>query len=209
MILSTLLLLIALVAVASPSHAQDTDDLRGYLGVRLGIAAASDSDVGASLGTTPIEQVLGVSVGLNFSRYLGVEIAGDGWEPNMRFGGRTVGEFAIYTGLVLLRARYPMLDGRLTPYALSGLGIAYTEFNDRKRPGFDLDISGTSVGVAGAVGAGLEYFVANNIAIGLETKYIISRDQHLRLLGQSRRLDLDTLLATAGIKFLFPEVKGR
>jgi opacity protein-like surface antigen len=209
MIPRTLLLLLALLAVAPPSHAEDTEDLRGYLGVRLGISAAYDTDVGGGLGMTPNEQVLGVSVGLNLGRYLGVELAGDGWERNMRFGGRTIGEFAMYTGMPLLRARYPLLDGRLTPYALAGLGIGYTEFNDRKQPGFGLDVGGTAWGVAGALGVGLDYFVANNIAIGLETKYIILRDQHVRLNGRRQSLDLDTLLATGGIRLFFPEVKGR
>ena len=63
--------------------------------------------------------------------------------------------------------------------------------------------------MAGALGLGLEYFVANNIAIGIETKYIISRAQELRFNGPEQSLDLDTLLGTAGIRILFPEVKGR
>ena len=209
MILRTTLLVLALVAVAPSVQAEDTDDVRAYLGVRLGISAASDTDVGGGLGASPNEQVLGVSVGVNLGRYLGVELAGDGWERNMRFGGRTIGEFSMYTGMPLLRARYPLLDGRLTPYALAGLGVAYTEFNDRKQPGFGLDIGGTSWGVAGALGVGLEYFVANNIAIGIEAKYIISRNQEVRVNGRQQSLDLDTLLATAGIRLLFPEVKGR
>ena len=52
-------------------------------------------------------------------------------------------------------------------------------------------------------------FVANNIALGLEAKYIISRDQDIRVNGRQQSLDLDTLLATAGIRLYFPEVKGR
>src|SRR5688572_32916311 len=88
-------------------------------------SAASDTDVGGGLGATPNEQVLGVSLGVNFNRYLGLELAGDGWERNMRLGGRTIGEFAMYTGMLTLRARYPLLDGRLTPYALAGLGVGY------------------------------------------------------------------------------------
>jgi opacity protein-like surface antigen len=209
MALTTTLLLLTLLAVAPSSHAQDTDDFRGYLGVRLGITAAYDTDIGAGLSATPNEQVLGVSVGVNLGRYLGVELAGDGWERNMRLGGRTIGEFAMYTGMATVRARYPLLEGRLTPYALAGLGVGYTEFNDRKRPGFGLDIGGSSWGVAGALGVGAEYFVANNIAIGIETKYIISRDQEVRVNGRQQSLDLDTLLTTAGIRIFFPEVKGR
>ena len=206
---TTILLLLTLLAIAPSVHAQDTEDLRAYLGARLGITAAVDTDVGGGLGATPNEQILGVSVGVNLGRYLGIEIAGDGWERNMRFGGRTIGEFAMYTGVPMLRARYPLLEGRLTPYALAGVGIGYTEFNDRKQPGFGVDVGGTSWGVVGAVAVGLEYFVANNIAIGVETKYVISRDQEVRVNGRQQSLDLDTLLTTGGIRLFFPEVRNR
>jgi opacity protein-like surface antigen len=209
MALTTILLLLTLLAVPALSHAQDTDDIRGYLGVRLGITAAYDTDIGGGLSATPNEQVLGVSLGVNLGRYLGVEIAGDGWERNMRLGGRTIGEFAMYTGMPTVRARYPLLEGRLTPYALAGVGVGYTEFNDRKRPGFGVNVGGSSWGVVGALGVGVEYFVANNIAVGIEAKYVLSRGQEVRVNGRQQSLDLDTLLATAGIRLFFPEVKRR
>ena len=59
------------------------------------------------------------------------------------------------------------------------------------------------------LGVGAEYFVANNIAIGVETKYAIACDQDVRVDGRKQSLDLDTLLATAGIRLYFPEVRGR
>jgi opacity protein-like surface antigen len=209
MLATLITVVLALLTLPSSAQAEDTGDLRGYLGVRLGISA-SDTDLGGGLGATANEQVLGIAVGVNLNRYLGVEVAGDGWERNMRFGGRTIGEFAMYTGVLAIRARYPaVLDGRLSPYALAGLGVGYTEFNDRKRPGFGLDIGGSSLGVVGALGLGVDYFVANNIAIGIETKYIISRDQDIRLNGVRQSLDLDALLATGGIRLLFPETSGR
>lgn len=209
MSLAIVLALVAAVAVATPCRAEDTADMRGYLGLRLGVSAARDTDVGGGLGATSHEQVLGVSIGLNLGRHLGVELAGDGWERNMQLGGRTIGEFSMYTVAPYLRLRYPLAEGRLTPYALAGAGIAYTEFNDRKRPGFDVAVGGTSWGIAGAVGAGIEYFVANNIAIGFETKYVILRDQEVRFNSGRQALDLDTLLMTVGIRIFFPETKSR
>jgi opacity protein-like surface antigen len=203
-----MLILPALLQLTTPSYARDTDGLRGYLAARLGLAAGIDSDVGAGLEATTIEQVVGVSAGVNINRYLGVELAGDGWERNMRLD-RTVGEFAIYTVAPFLRLRYPMLDGGVTPYALVGVGVGYTEFNDRKRPGFDVDVGGKSWGVAGGIGGGVDYFVANNIAIGLEMKYLVLRNQDIRFNGRRRALDLDTVLVSAGIRFLFPEAQGR
>jgi opacity protein-like surface antigen len=209
MVLVTTVMLLTVLGLAFPCFARDTDDIRGYLGVRLGLSAAPDTDVGGGLGLTANEQVLGVTLGVNLGRHLGVEIAGDGWERNMRFGGRTIGEFAMYTVMPYVRLRYPVLEGRVSPYALAGLGIAYTEFNDRKPPAFGVDVGGVDWGVAGAVGVGIEFFVANNVAVGFETKYIVSRDQHLRFNGGRQSLDLDTFLMTGGIRILFPETKSR
>jgi opacity protein-like surface antigen len=200
------LVMLGTLGLVTSCLAQDTDQLRGYLSARLGIASAIDTDVGGGLDATAHEQVLGVSVGVNVNRHLGVELRGDGWERNMQLG-RTIGEFAIYTVAPYLRLRYPVLDARLTPYALVGVGLGYTEFNDRKKPGFDVDVGGTSWGVAGGVGLGLEYFVANNIAIGAETKYVVLRDQDVRFNGRRQSLDLDTVLTTVGIKLLFPEAR--
>lgn len=200
------LVMLGTLGLVTSCLAQDTDQLRGYLSARLGIASAIDTDVGGGLEATAHEQVVGVSVGVNVNRHLGIELRGDGWERNMQLG-RTIGEFAIYTAAPYLRLRYPVLDGRLTPYALVGVGLGYTEFNDRKKPGFDVDVGGTSWGVAGGVGLGLEYFVANNIAIGAETKYVVLRDQDVRFNGRRQSLDLDTVLMTVGIKFLFPEAR--
>lgn len=200
------LVMLGTLGLVTSCLAQDTDQLRGYLSARLGIASAIDTDVGGGLEATAHEQVVGVSVGVNVNRHLGIELRGDGWERNMQLG-RTIGEFAIYTAAPYLRLRYPVLDGRLTPYALVGVGLGYTEFNDRKKPGFDVDVGGTSWGVAGGVGLGLEYFVANNIAIGAETKYVVLRDQDVRFNGRRQSLDLDTVLTTVGIKFLFPEAR--
>ena len=42
-----------------------------------------------------------------------------------------------------MRARFPVLDGRLVPYVVTGLGASYTDFNDTRivkfasaRPGY-------------------------------------------------------------------------
>ena len=50
----TIALGLGLLLVAPSAEAQDTDDLRGYLNVRLGITAASDTDVAASDRSTSI-----------------------------------------------------------------------------------------------------------------------------------------------------------
>ena len=46
----------------------------------------------------------------------------------------------------------------------------YSEFNDRKPPGANLQIDTKDFTVAGALGAGIDYFVTSNIAVNFEAK---------------------------------------
>jgi opacity protein-like surface antigen len=80
-----------------------------------------------------------------------------------------------------LRLRYPVLDGRVVPYALAGVGVGYVERNDRKQAGMGVDIENSTWGVAAALGAGVEYFVASNIALGLEARYLTNRGHTVRI----------------------------
>ena len=105
-----------------------------------------------------------------------------------------------------LRLRYPLRQGRLTPYALAGVGVSFTEINDQKEPvfDFDIDIDGNTWDVVGALGAGVEYFVASNIALGMEAKYLISRGHEIRLEGRTSDVKLDSLLFSFGLRIFFP-----
>ena len=58
----------------------------------------------------------------------------------MRLGGRTIGEFAMYTAMPLLRARYPVLEGRLhapvdTVYPIENIKEALTHADKGGRNG--------------------------------------------------------------------------
>jgi opacity protein-like surface antigen len=213
-VVTTLLIaavLVVTLSIARPATAFDGDAVRGYLGIRLGAAVVVDTDVRPGVeAMSRIEQLTGVTVGFNLSRHLGVEIAADGYELNLGVPGlprgKTVGEYAIYTVVPQLRVRYPMLGDRLTPYAIAGIGVGYNEFNDTKEPvfRFDLDVGGETFGAVGALGAGVEYFVANNIAVGVETKYLLSRWHEIRLQGSDRASTLDSVLFTIGLRLLYP-----
>ena len=50
-----------------------------------------------------------------------------------------------------VRVRYPLLGGRLTPYALAGVGVAFTEFNDRKPPGYDVAVETPGTVLVGTI----------------------------------------------------------
>lgn len=188
------LLIVALSAV--PSWAQDSDQSRYYLHLR-GHGSSPFTD---------IHDLLGASVGVNFNRYWGVELSAEGFERRLRVNGSALGEYLVVPLVPQVRLRYPVFDGRLTPYVLGGVGAALTEFNDRKRPGagVSVDIPGSTV--VGVIGGGVEYFLADNVAAGVEIKYLIA-DQTVRINGVSRSEDLDSLYSAFGLRLFFPEHK--
>ncbi|HEY7517914.1 MAG TPA: outer membrane beta-barrel protein [Methylomirabilota bacterium] len=191
-----LALLIAALSV-SPSWAQDSDRSRYYLHLR----GHGSSPV------TDVHDMLGASVGFNFNRYWGAEFAVDGFERRLRVNGLALGEYLVVPLVPQVRFRYPVLDGRLTPYVLGGVGAALTEFNDRKRPGFGVSVDAPSSTVVGVIGGGFEYFLAENVAAGVEIKYVIAGEQTVRINGVARSEDLDSLYSSFGLRLFFPEGK--
>ena len=64
--------------------------------------------------------------------------------------------------------------------------------------------------LAGALGAGVEYFVTTNVAIGLEVKYVISRGHELRIAGQPvGDGTLDSVLLSVGVRAFLGRIGGR
>jgi opacity protein-like surface antigen len=105
-----------------------------------------------------------------------------------------------------VRARYPVLNDRLTPYVIAGAGIGFGEFNDWEVPVNLFPIGGgPDVTVpAVAVGAGLEYYLADNVAVGVDARHFFLFDTEVEIAGQKRDLSLDTVALTAGIRLFFP-----
>jgi opacity protein-like surface antigen len=187
--------LLVVVLSATAGWAQDSDQLRYYLHIR-GHGSSPFTDV---------HDLFGASVGANFNRYWGAELAVDGFERRIRFNDRVLGEYAIMPIVPQVRFRYPVLDDRLTPYAIAGVGVAFTEFNDRKKPGFGVSVDIPASTMVGTVGAGLEYFIAHNIAAGVEVKYLIAGDQTIKINGVSRTEEIDSLITSFGLRLFFPE----
>lgn len=202
MALATLLLVLGF---ASAPLAQDRDAPRFYLGPRMGVGVPL-KDKPASGIDLSTDRVTGLVAGVSLGRYLGVEVAADHWESSLRPDGlHTVGEYGLFFVVPQLRLRYPLLEDRLTPYLVAGVGVSHAEFNDRKSDGVGLRIRASGTGVVGALGGGLEYFVANNISLGVETRWLISRDQEIKVGTQGGTANLDQLQATANLRLLFPE----
>jgi opacity protein-like surface antigen len=163
----------------------------------------------SSVEASRLEQVTGLSLGVNFNRYLGAELAADSFETDLHLrGGGKLGEYGIFSLIPQVRVRYPLFGDRLTPYALAGVGIGRNEFNDRKKEGIGHSIHASGTTVVAAFGAGVEYFITRNIAVGVEARYLVSRDQEIEIDGRSESANLDALLTSLSMRLLFPEVPG-
>src|SRR5262245_55674857 len=153
--------LLAVVVVAAsgvPACAQDSDRFRPYIGLKF-------FDTNPATG---VHDLYGFSLGANVNKYLGFELSGDTYQvfPDISPFG-TIGAYGVVAPVPQARLRYPVWEDRLVPYLIGGVGVAFTDFNDRKPRGYGLLIHDqTATVVAGTLGAGIEYFVADNIALG-------------------------------------------
>jgi opacity protein-like surface antigen len=200
------LLLVAVTGLAAVSHAEDTDRTRFYFGPRLGLGFLLDKKPVRGVEVDSGQQLTGFVGGVNLSRYLGVEVAADAYETDLNIPGvGKIGEYGMFTLLPQVRLRYPVLDGRLTPYVVAGVGLSHTEFNDRKPEGIPFRVDGDDTSLVGAAGVGFDYFVAHNIAAGVEAKYVVSRGNELEVNGVGGKANLDALLTAVHLRLLVPD----
>ena len=188
------------VMALSPAlgQAEDLDRPRAYLGLR----------VGESNPLVRANDVAGLSVGVDLGRFLSAELSADFYELPLDIPGRgQAGEYGVMALAPLLRIRYPLLGGNLVPYVLGGVGAGVLQFNDRKRSGFGLSIEEEAVRAIGIVGAGLEYYLADNLALGLEGRYVVSGRRGVRIDGAHHPFDLDTGLVALTVRLLYPELR--
>jgi opacity protein-like surface antigen len=186
-------------AFAHPCGAEDGDDLRYYLHLR-------GQDTNPFVG---VHDHWGLSLGANLGRYWGLELSADTFERRVEGLGRTLGEYGVVALAPQVRGRYPLLDDRLVPYVVVGVGVAFTDFNDRKPrtpPDQRVAIDGTASSLPIAtLGAGIEYYFADNLALGVEVKYLFAEDQTIRLDGARHSQQVASLFTTLGLRLLVPE----
>jgi opacity protein-like surface antigen len=176
--------------------AQDGDEPRAYLGLR---------GFGSNPGTH-VRDYWGLSVGGNRNRYLGGELSGDLFERRLKVQGfGSVGEYAVTAVVPQIRVRYPLFDGKLTPYAVAGAGFAVGEFNDRKQGTFGHGVDADRTVPVGTLGGGIEYFLADGLAVGVEVKYLFAGDQTLRIDKVEYSHSIASLLTSFGVRLFYPE----
>jgi opacity protein-like surface antigen len=190
----------ALAFCPKPATARDAPGFQPYLHFR---SAEFNTAWGVNDGW-------GFGLGADFNRYLGAELAVDFYELDLddhRFG--TVGEMAVWSIVPQLRLRYPLGRGRWVPYFLTGAGVSFLQFNDRKPVAFGLDLEADGAKAVVAVGVGLEYFLADNVTFNLENKYLWVQRQNALIAGERRRLDMSAPLVTMGVRAYFRETEPR
>ncbi len=145
-----------------------------------------------------------LGVGLNFNRYLGAELAFDYYLKDWG-SPDPVGEASSFHLVPELRLRYPLLKDRLVPYLIAGVGPSWIQSKDAKSSAFNknLDLEGYTFSVA--VGAGLEYFIADNVTFVVEGKYLWVNPINGTVDGQQQSADLSATLFTFGLRVYFDE----
>lgn len=201
-------LLIALIGAGSPAWADEEQaaraeappDFRGSFQVRFG----------ESNPMTDAHDVGGLSAGFIYGKYLGLDLSLDSYElfiddTRPDEGAAKVAELSLLPIGPVARIRYPLFDGRLEPYLLAGGGAAIAEMNDRTEDVRLPGNAGKKVRGFGVVGLGIDYFFAENAAVGIEGRYFFMGSQDYEVEGNPGSVDLDVGIATLNLRVLYPQ----
>ena len=183
---------LCIAVYAAPARGEDSDQVRYYLGLRLG-----EKIPGASKAT----DIAGGTVGVNLGRTVGFELALDEFE--LKVAG--LSELSVLGIIPQVRLRYPLLRDRLTPYAVGGAGLSVTQPNDARAP-VSWPEGKTATHAVASLGGGVEYFFADNLAAGLEGKYLFSGDVPYAGTDTAGSVGLSTWLFSLGVRVFYPQL---
>ena len=187
--------------------ARDSDAMRGYLGLRGGVAFLTDTDAvpGATFDDTS-GPLASLSIGMNFNKHWGAELAFDYTRTQLRSPtlGKITG-YPIWTTAALARFRYPLLNDKLSPYVLAGPGVGFGQIGDLDQPSSVTGFAGgTDNSIVAVFGAGIDYFIGHNVTFNFEIKRATFFDTDVKLHGQPKTLSPEFVSLAAGIRVLFP-----
>lgn len=190
----------AALASSGSAPVERPPDFRGSLQIRFG----------ESNPMTAAHDVGGFSAGFVYGQYFGLDLSLDSYEffVDDTRPDRVVAKVAEMSLLAIgptARVRYPLLNGRFEPYVLAGGGVAVEELNDRtagvQLPGN----AGKRVRGFGVVGGGIDWFFAENTALGVEGRYFIMGSETYDVEGSPGSIDLDVGIATLNLRVLYPQ----
>jgi opacity protein-like surface antigen len=173
-------------AAAASSAARFDDTGRLYFSVDTGFHFTLDHEFAGDVEIDPpsgVDWDLGGGVGYNITRNWGVELQFQGIDPDLRSASRgTIREISVLTFVPAVRYRWPIGDGRWLPYVTGGVGMSSIDIHDEERPYAQAKTSSTTV--VGSLSAGFDYFLTENVAAGLETRYMIHPNQDATVIYQ-------------------------
>lgn len=190
------LLFVCLLGLAAAKNnearAEDADRFRPYF-------KFYDGDVEPLWG---VKDHWSLGLGANFNRYLGAEFAFDYYVKNWG-EPEVVGQASSYHFVPELRLRYPLLNNRLVPYLLAGVGPSWIQSKDGLASAPRSDAQGWTFTTS--IGGGLEYFLQDNIAFGLEGRYNFVQSIDGTIGNRTVPVDLSAALFTFGLRIYFDE----
>lgn len=204
-------LAVAFLSLAPAAHAQDaTGELPGihpFFALRTSIVPGGAFMDKSSQGSLTLEspsgqQFAAIAAGFDWGRYWGFEFNIDRFESDISsplYG--KLADYDIWTGMANLRLRYPIPELRLQPYAILGAGLSLAESNDRNvlNAGIPFGSSLSTSPVVG-IGAGVDYFLASNVAFGLEVKHRAFARSTVQFQGGNEQLNLDSTTFSLGLR---------
>lgn len=191
-----LLLAVGLIEGAESGQAEDTDRFRPYMHWR-----AYEWDV-----LWNVHDANGISLGANFNKHWGMELALDAFQLNWENAkDQRVAELTTISLLPQVRWRYPLLDNRLVPYVIAGVGPSFLQFNDRKSHAFGIELEASDWKASATAGIGMEYFLNDEIAFGFEGKYVWIDELDTRIGDVLDKTDTSSFLVSFGLRAYFDE----
>lgn len=189
LVLAVAAALIAPGVVAADDHEASTEERterywdakRFYFWFQTGHTAILDEHVVDDVDfATPngINVVLGGGGGYNLDENWSLELQGHGTEPDVRsvtYGKVT--EFSNITILPGVRFRWPIDGGPWVPWISAGIGGSLNDVNDTANARIKLETEDTTI--AGSVAIGFDYFLGDNVAVGLSFQSLIYPDQEV------------------------------
>jgi len=189
---------------ATPPVAGKKFGARPYLRVGLGrsLFLSPAGSPGVRLDNPSGQPFVNATAGFDLSKYWGIEFALDYvktgiTDPN----GAQLGNFLTLAGIGQIRFRYPLYNGRLVPYGLIGGGEGWGYFSSRKN--YTFPIGGRGWSPVGVVGAGAEYFIYRNIAMGLEAKGFFPYRVGLSVNHKAQAINADQIAMFFGTRVYF------
>jgi len=170
---------------ASASPFDDTG--RIYLWFETGLNFTLDREFAGDVRVVPqsaVELGLGGGAGYNIDPHWGVELQVNGTDPWVRSESLgVIDRISVITFVPAVRYRWALEDGRLMPYLTGGVGFSQNDIHGFFKPYAHTSTASTTV--VGSLSAGLDYFISENVAAGVEFRYLIHPDQDAEVTYQN------------------------